>query len=218
MTKFINIIKPSKGAIKPNKLAPFEVALKRLTLAKECVSRMAQSDNRATIDKEWNEFVGNLEGSWTAFFHDGKNLSSKFQPWAGKFDGQRKKDDLLNYLIQSRHIAQHAVIKLDWEKGKMHLRPEIDAPASFRDFKIFSDGSNEIEFKSDIPGNKPQVILEPGKSVLPQIYNAKYKQSILPPSIHMGQKIGSTSPIHVAKIAIGYYQRIYEEGSNLFLK
>jgi len=56
------------------------------------------------------------------------------------------------------------------------------------------------------------------KAELPKIYNAKHKQSILPPNTHLGQKIGSTSPIHAAKLALDYYQRIYEEGSNLFLK
>jgi len=218
MPKFTNIIKPCKGAIKPNKLEPFDVANERISIANECANHMAQADNRAEIDKYWNELVGHIEGSWTAFYHDGKKLFSNFQPWAGKYEGQRKEDELLMYLVQSRHIAQHGVLNLDWEEGKMHLRPEIDAPAKFRNFKIFSDGRNEIEFESDMPGNKPQVIVEPGKAVLPIIYNAKHKQNILPPKTHMGNEIRSISPVNVAKIAIDYYKRIYKEGSSKFLK
>jgi hypothetical protein len=218
MTKFTNIIETEKGGIKPTKVLPFEVATDRLSRAKECVARMERAADRSAYEKAWNEFVDYLEGSWTAFFHDGKSLSSKFQPWAGKYESQRKKDQMLRYLVQSRHKSQHARIELEWEKGKIRLGSEKEGVSLYRNFKIFSDGSNEIEFESGVPGNKPKVVFEPGKAMLPMVENTKHKQTFGPPTVHLGKKIGSKSPIDAANLAIAYYQMTYEKGKARFFE
>ena len=124
------------------------------------------------LERENREFmmtlVGLLERVWTTFYHDGKSISSKFQPWAGQFEKIRKNDELLSYLIQSRHIAQHGVINLNWQNGKMHLTSTKEGVALYRNFKIFHDGRHEIEFESPVPGNKPRVVVDPGNALLRQ--------------------------------------------------
>lgn len=179
---------------------------------------MSQSDNRTDYDYAWNEFVDILESSWTAFFHDGKSLSSKFPPWAGRFKSERKKDELLRYLVQSRHMTQHGRLKLEWEAGKIRLGAEKEGVSLYRNFKIYSDGSNEIEYESFVPGNKPKVLFEPGKAILPTVKNTRYQQTFEPPTSHLGEQIRSKDPILAANMAIAYYQRVYEKAAAKFLQ
>jgi len=179
---------------------------------------MTQSGDRTAYESAWNEFVDFLESSWTTFFHDGKSLSSKFPPWAGRFESERRKDELLRYMVQSRHMAQHGRLELEWEPGKLRLGAEKEGVSLFRNFKIYSDGSNEIEYKSFVPGNKPKVTFEPGNSMLPTVKNARHKQSFAPPTAHLGKKLGTKDPVYVARLAIAYYQEVYAKGAAKFLE
>ncbi|HEC15960.1 MAG TPA: hypothetical protein ENI99_05215 [Sedimenticola sp.] len=78
---------------------------------------MSGAKDRVTYEREWNEFVDALEEAWNRFYEEGKQLSSKFPPWAGKYIKIRKKDPLLSYLINARHKSQHALLSMDWEQG-----------------------------------------------------------------------------------------------------
>lgn len=208
----------AKNVVKPRRLVAFEVALDCLTRAEECISCMQGSENRAEYEKVWNEFVGLLERAWTAFYHDGKSVSSRFQPWAGQFEKIRQDDELLLYLTQSRHIAQHAIINLNWQKGKMHLTSTKEGVALYRNFKIFSDGRHEIEFESPVPGNKPRVIVDHGSALLPTIYNARRKKYFRAPASHLNHPLESGDPVEAAKLALEYYESVLAAGITKFGK
>ena len=75
---------------------------------------MEACTSQAEIEREWDTFVDLLDLSFKSFQNGGIKLSPKFQPWAGIFVSQRKKDPLLFYLQKSRNIAQHGHIVLMW--------------------------------------------------------------------------------------------------------
>ena len=218
MARFTGFIEIVKSAIRPRKLITFEVAMDCLTRAQECISHLEHSKDRAKYEKVWNEFVGLLERSWTTFYHDGKSLSTKFQPWAGQYDSERKNDELLNYLTQSRHIAQHAIINLNWQSGRMQLSSTEEGTVAYREFKVFSDGSHEIEFESAVPGNEPRIICDPGSALLPEIYNARRKQHFQPPTLHLGETMNSINPVEAAKLGLTYYAAVIAAGKAKFLQ
>jgi len=217
VSKFTGFIEAVKNGIRPRRLELFEVAMDCFTRAKQCISQMEVSEDTAEHEKLWNEFVGLLERAWITFCHDGNSLSSKFQPWAGQYVKERKEDELLSYLTQSRHMAQHAIINLGWQKGKMQLTSTKEGTVYYRNFKIFSDGSHEIEFESGVQGNEPRVIHDPGNSLLPVIYNARHNETFQPPKFHLGTELNSGDPIEAATLALEYYESVFTAGMAKFL-
>jgi hypothetical protein len=216
MQKFTNVIETARDAIHPRELEPFEIAFDCVNQAQTCISEMKGASDRVHFEKAWNEFVDKLERAWTALHHDGAAVSSRFQPWAGEIEKFRKEDELLKYLVQSRHISQHSFVKLRWDSPRIHLRPEKDGAAGFRNLKIYKDGSNEIEFSSSIPGNRPKVVFEPGQAHLPEIYNTRHKQTFSPPRHHRGKPLGSDSPIEAARLALDFYQANFAKAIERF--
>lgn len=110
-------VQPSKGGPAPTRHTKWQRSQEKISLAKAAAHRMSGAKDRVTYEREWNEFVDALEEAWNRFYEEGKQLSSKFPPWAGKYIKIRKKDPLLSYLINARHKSQHALLSMDWEQG-----------------------------------------------------------------------------------------------------
>lgn len=217
MTKFTNFIEIEKGGIDPKNRSPFEIAMGRFNCAQGRIAQLEEAPDRANYETLWNEFALELEASWKAFIYEGNKLSTEFQSWAGKFVGQRRSDKLLIYLTQSRHIAMHKLISLDWETPKIEVKAKLDRPFSIREFKIFADGTQEIEFKDEVPGNEPKFVTKHGKALLPQIHNGQNDKTFDPPTSHLGNAIGSRDPVHAAKLGVEFYSQIYNAALEKFL-
>ncbi|EAU56074.1 hypothetical protein [Mariprofundus ferrooxydans] len=203
-----------KGKIedKPGSLVPvnrglWNYAFEKLVEAKAGIQQMDSASDRVAFEAGWIRFVDSLEEFWTSFFDEGKEKFSSFQPWAGKFRKERKDDPLLQYLIQARHQSQHGRIPLKWQEGAIAIAPGYFG--HIRNMKIFQDGSFEVETNPlGKAHNQVKLVHEPGKPLLPVIENKKHKQRFDPPSSHLGQPIGNTSPIYVASLGLKYYETV----------
>ena len=114
MVKKISKAKLVSGAIVPVKVRPFVYAFEKLDEAEHFVRIMRSTRNRHDYELAWFRFSELIQDSWVKFFDEGKKISNKFQNWASKKDKLRARDELLNYMIISRHQSQHGKPSLKW--------------------------------------------------------------------------------------------------------
>ena len=125
----------------------------------------------------------------------------KSKAWCGRIKNQRKKDDLLQYVKQSRHVDAHGGGPLGIEQRE---RIEVKVAAGGHMSALlwepgeqvqFGDGDNGCSGRVLKPGVSPQAVFNKGK-----LYQR--------PSSHLGQ------PIHVSTVAeIAQLAQTYMEGT-----
>lgn len=208
-------IETRKGAIAPGRRELWEASQEKLCEAEQAINAMKSSRDRVTFERSWADFVDAIEQAWAKFFHEGKRAFSDFQPWAGPRDKERKKDDLLRYLIESRHQSQHGNFSLAWETGSMEVAPGFSG--YIKELKIYPNGTYDIEAEplSD-SGPEATVVHDPGKPLLSTIYNRKTKQYFHPPTNHLGKGIGDVRPVNAAKLGLKYYKNLFGEAFEKF--
>jgi hypothetical protein len=202
------------GSTRPKSWALWENANQKLAAAETALDRMATAPDRVTAEAAWSEFVDALEQFWTRFFDEGKARFTKFQPWAGEIDKQRRIDPLLNYLIHSRHLSQHGRLSLQWSKDTLLIAP--DFYGCIRGFGIFQDGTYEIEGESNQPGGEqPSIVYAPGEAILPAIDNNR--AGLIPsPTEHLGMRTENSSPVELGALALRYYSNILSMAQKKF--
>jgi len=195
------------GAIAPVLRRLWHSAAEKLDEAQRGVEQMAAASDRIAFENGWTTFVDSLQEFWVRFFDEGKARFTAFQPWAGAIDATRKKDDLLNYLIQSRHQSQHGHIALKWSEGRLYLAPGFNGWITST--QIFPDGTYQME-STPTPGSSEvaRITHDPGSAELPEIINRQRKQEFPPPSLHCGELIPNKSPIAVARMALFFYANV----------
>ena len=206
----------------PDAIAPvvrglWHAAAEKLDEAQAGTKQMETARDRIAYENGWVRFVESLEEFWVRFFDEGKSNFGPFQPWAGTIDAQRKADELLNYLVQSRHQTQHGRISLKWTEPKLHIAPGFNG--HIQNLRIFPDGTFEIG-ATPTPGSSVEaaVTYNPGDAELPEIYNAKWKQVFAPPKSHAGQPIADSTPLTAARLALAHYTAVLEQAFAKFGK
>ena len=195
------------GAIAPVLRGLWHSAAEKLDEAQRGIEQMAAASDRIAFENGWTTFVDSLQEFWARFFDEGKARFSAFQPWAGAIDATRKNDDLLNYLIQSRHQSQHGRIVLKWSEGRLYLAPGFNGV--IKSAQVFADGTYQME-ATPTSGSIAEACIthDPGSAKLPTIINRKWNQDFAPPTVHRGEPIPNKSPIAVAHMAMSFYANV----------
>ncbi|MEE8056998.1 MAG: hypothetical protein V3T17_04085 [Pseudomonadales bacterium] len=208
-------IELSGNSIIQNERGLWFSAHEKLKEAGTGIEHMKVAPDRISYESGWIKFIDSIEEAWTSFFDEGKNQFPNFQPWAGAKDKQRKSDQLLAYLVQSRHQSQHGNVAVEWEPGKIQVAPNFYG--EINDLKIYSDGSFEVEANPSGDSHNTVTLKHiPGDPTLPTIQNKREKEEYLPPKEHLGKKIYDCSPLAVANIAIDYYRATFQEAMEKF--
>lgn len=195
----------SAGAIAPVSRGLWHAAWEKLTEAAAGVTQMQQAKNRIDFEAGWTRLVDSLEEFWTRFFDEGKSKFSQFQPWAGAIDAQRKQDPLLAYLYQARHQSQHGRVALEWAEGKVQVGGGKFS-GTVKNLQISPSGAFEADVTSSAGSDaRFKVVYDPGDARLPIVVNRKHNQSFPPPALHLGQPVGSFSPVDVGQLGIKFY-------------
>lgn len=209
-------IKLSKDSLIPNQRGLWFSCFEKLEESRLGIQQMINANDRVTYESGWVRFVESIEESWTSFFEEGQKSFSNFQPWAG-ITIKHRKSGLLKYLTESRHQSQHGNIKLDWENGHIQIAPNYYG--HIKDLKIFADNSFEVDATPlGEVHNKVTLVHSTGDAKLPTIVNKLRNTKFTPPTEHLGEKINTTLPHQIAKIAINYYQGIYQNAVDKFCK
>lgn len=205
-----------KGAIRPVKRLTWAEACEKLDEAQVGITQMRNAEDRAQYENGWTRFVDSLEEFWTRFYAEGITLSTKFQPWAGAVEAERKNDPLLAYLYQARHQSQHGRMSLTWEEGRVNIAPGFHG--IIKRFGAFPDGTFMIDAEQIDPNCRPATLeYDPGNARLPTIENRRHKQSFPAPTSFQGKPLAFRSPAGCAELALAYYRGVLEEAKKRFL-
>ena len=89
-----------RGAIHPQSHGLWGRAKEKLLEAQHGLDQMHQAKTRVGYEAGWTRFVDSLEEFWVRFYQEGQKSFSDFQPWAGRIEADRKRDELLQYFYQ----------------------------------------------------------------------------------------------------------------------
>lgn len=204
-------IQLENGAILPKTRNLWESAILKLQEADSAISDMTLARDRVDFEEGWSRYVDSIEQFWTRFYDEGKDKFTSFQPWAGKIDSERKSDETLNYVYQSRHKSQHGRIALEWEPPKLIIGRGFSGLEY--GLRIFPDGTYEANTVPHNPSSKSfSVDYSPGSPSLPTIEDKRKKKYFSAPSKHLGEILIDNSPLKVARITLTYYKNTLNDG------
>lgn len=208
-------VKLLSGALIPNQRGLWYTCLEKLNEAILGIEQMKSAEDRISYESGWVRFIESLQESWSSFYEEGLSTSTKFQPWAGKFEKVRKSDELLRYLVQSRHQSQHGNIAMEWHSGSIQI-----APGYFGHLKglvINADGTFEVEANPlGKIHDRVQLKHDTGTPRLPVVVNRQHKQSYTPPETHLGKDITSLLPHELGTRAVDFYKGVYDSAIKKF--
>jgi len=205
----------------PNALVPtnrslWSAAAEKLQEAMLGAQQMHEARDRVSFERGWTRAIDSIEEFWTKFFDEGKEKFSKFQPWAGSIDSQRKTDELLSYLYQARHQSQHGKIALEWEEeGALLIAPGFSG--HIQNLAIFPDGTFEMA-STPAPGSTTKSTLRfvGGDARLPPIINKRFKQTFNPPQEHLNKTCSGIKPLPAVELAIEFYVSVLNSAFEKF--
>lgn len=197
------------GAILPVEKGLWVFAIEKLIEARAAIEDMRSADNRMSYEQAWTRFVDALQLAFVRFHDEGKKTFSTFQPWVGRYEGERKKDPLLHYLYKARNQVQHGSTPLEWSESRAIIGAGFHG--AIYGLKIFPDGTYEMNSRPAEPaGNEATITISPGNPILPTIFDRVHKETIEPPTEHLGSPLNDCSPIAVAELALSYYENILQ--------
>ncbi len=179
-----------------------KILRRELSNAQACLDRMIAAEELYDITLEWESFLGAIERVWQKTEYSSvQSQNSRYQPWRGKFVGERKKDPLLRYMKNARDAAHHTI---------EDYSPEI-TPAS-QSIGIGSSGGSvyieKLHMSSGViteySGSHPLEYSYRPESIRAVRVKNKSKWYNVPQK-HLGVKIDDDHPITLASLTLVYY-------------
>ncbi|HEC15961.1 MAG TPA: hypothetical protein ENI99_05220 [Sedimenticola sp.] len=104
---------------------------------------------------------------------------------------------------------------LAWIGSKaIQLKTSKDGPMVFSNLVVYENMEFDAEYESPIPDNYPVIELKLGQPKLPTINNRN--QVYLPPNEHLGERIFTKNPFHIARLAISFYEQLFKDAMRIF--
>jgi hypothetical protein len=185
----------------------------RLHSAQELASKLSRCQDYNTFSETWYLFLVAAKGVYTVL-EQGTKASSQSRQWFGGINRQRQDDPLLQYLYQARHDAEHGISPFVVEQVPGRVAIGGAKPGYSSAMRI--DGSIGPGGRLRVIGldNKPVLVeYSPSHVRLARVHNrGRYYD---PPQEHLGAKLASNLPLHVAELALRYLERVITEAEGL---
>lgn len=196
----------------PGTIAPVErelwvAAIEKLEEARGAIDAMRTATHRLEFEHAWGHFLDCLQLAFVRMHTEGKITFTSFQPWVCRYENERKNDPLLQYMYQARHQYQHGLVPIAWSAP--HAVIGRGFMGHVKDIKIYPDGTYAIDSQSMAPNGKEAAVeINPGEPVLVDIFNKKYNQTFVVPSVHLGKPIANASPRAIAQMTLSYHENM----------
>lgn len=181
-----------------------------LAKARAAVDEMRNAKTLDEFEEAWKEFLGRLERVWNkGLSHFGK--SPKWNGWKGQFEGLRKTDHLLSYLVNARGADEHTVNEIvGREPGGIGINPAEGNSLYVERMEV---NNGNIFIKSP---QKIKVAFLPTRTTLLPITNRGRVYPV--PSSHLGNPVDPTNVIAVADAAVRFYEHFLVNAEEFFVK
>lgn len=181
-----------------------------LAKARAAIDEMRHANTLDGFEEAWKMFLGRLERVWyKGSSHFGK--SPKWNGWKGRFEGLRKNDPLLSYMVNARHADEHTVNEI---VGKEHGGIGINAAEGNSLYiERMEINAGNIFIKSP---QKIRVDFLPARTTLLPVTNRGRVYPI--PISHLGNPVDPTNVIAVADRAAQFYEHFLIKAEEFFVK
>lgn len=215
VTKF-GVLGLMAGTLAPTERGPWDASIEKLNEAAAGIRAMESAKDRIEYEIGWTTLVDSLEEFWHRFYEEGKGTFPGFPLWIEDKDRCRKSDEVLVYLTNARHRNQHGRLLLNWSAPSIR----ICGPGfcgGIGNIAITKEGL----YQADVyyaPGSPqvPPISFDPGEPILPSFENRKIHYH--PPGMHLGQSVGTRSPLNVSNMGWKYYNGVLCDAFDKFVR
>ncbi|MCF8053657.1 MAG: hypothetical protein K9K75_00290 [Deltaproteobacteria bacterium] len=181
-----------------------------LAKARVAIDAMRSAKALDEFEENWKEFLGRLERVWNkAFSQFGK--SPKWNGWKGRFEGPRKTDPLLAYLVNVRGADEHTVNEIvGREPGGIGINAAEGNSLYIERMEI---NNGRISIKSP---QKIRVDFLPARTTLLPVVNRGRTYPI--PTTHLGSPVDPMNVVSVAEAGAQFYQQFLAQAEEFFVK
>ena len=181
-----------------------------LAKARAAIGEMRDAKTLDALEEAWKEFLGRLERVWNkGVSHFGK--SPKWNGWKGQFEGLRKTDPLLSYLVNARGADEHTVNEIVGREA-----PGIGInPAKGNSLYIERMEINNRNIFIQSP-QKIRVDFLPARTTLLPVTNRGRVYAV--PTSHLGNPVDLMNVIAVADVAAEFYENFLARAEEFFVK
>jgi hypothetical protein len=181
-----------------------------LSRARAAIETMRNAKTFDQFEECWKEFLGRLERVWNkGFNHFGK--SPKWNGWKGKFEGLRKTDPLLSYLINARGADEHTINEIvGREPGGIGINPAEGNNLYIEHMEI---NNGNIFIKSP---QKIKIDFFPARTTLLPVTNRGRTYPV--PTTHLGNAVDPINVIAVAEAGAQFYEHFLSQAEEFFVK
>jgi hypothetical protein len=187
---------------------------RKLRRATAAVTAMRAAASFNDFADAWDDFVIGFNGVYAAL-EQGAKKTQVATGWFARKQGERKADQLLQYLQQARNADQHGIAPLVSHKpGRIAIgvnKPGYSQSLYLKSLKV---GPAGVEFDATSNDGKP-VLLEvtPSTAILVQVTNRG--NTFEPPALHQGLDVAGKGPTEVGTLALEYLTKLMEEARQL---
>lgn len=181
-----------------------------LAKARAAIEAMRNAKTLDDFEESWKEFLGRIERVWNkAFSHFSK--SPKWNGWKGKFEGLRKSDPLLTYLINARGADEHTVNEIvGKEPGGIGINA-AEGDSLYIEHMEINNGN--IFIKSP---QKIKVDFLPTRTTLLPVTNRGRTYPV--PTTHLGNHVDPRNVIAIADAGAQFYKNFLAQAEEFFIK
>lgn len=172
---------------------------KELVWAKETIEGMKNAEDLLRYEKYWQQFLGHI-GKIQKYCIGEQRNTIKVPKFIVSVNRIASNDELLIYLREARNTKEHTI------SDNVSVNPSCTkVTAGLGGGKIFSgkvDGAGKnTELNHD--GNI-QITFEPARLRIIEVKN-RSGETLIPPTIHLGNAINTNIPHEIAELAIEFY-------------
>jgi hypothetical protein len=181
-----------------------------LAKARSTIEVMRNTKALEDFEEGWKEFLGRIERVWNkASNHFCK--SPKWNGWKGKFEGLRRSDPLLSYLVNARGADEHTVNEITGkEPGGIGINPAEGNSLYIEHMEI---NNGNIFIKSP---QKIKINFLPSRTTLLPITNRGRTYSV--PTTHLGKPVDPKNVIAIVEAGAQFYENFLVQAEEFFIK
>lgn len=186
-----------------------EQAKERLEIAESHFATLKAARDYKEFRIAWTQFLLALNSVFSKL-EQGVKGCSKSDPWFGQIKGQRRKDQLLQYLHQARNADEHGIRPVsELKSGGFSIGKGGES------VHIVSMKDGVVTLGQNPDGSFPTVEVYPSRAILAEVFDDLHKDSFPPPREHLGKPLEDNLPVTVAVLGIAFVRKTLEEAARL---
>ncbi|WP_027991925.1 hypothetical protein [Sinorhizobium meliloti] len=180
-------------------------AQRRIERATVRYNKLVSASDHPEIVDLWDEFLHDLQAIFNAV-GNAAGTNGKSQAWFARKKQERKNDELLQYLHQARHAAEHGIAPIASRMPGLMTIKTPDGVPLFVIPELILDPDFEKNTNLKVAHALPQVVL-----TVVQNKGVLYK----PPTVHLGVSLADRSIANVAWLGLSYHARMVAEAETM---